>query len=176
MTLRAFINRGLAALGVPGVIGLGLIVFCVALYDSTIYESKQQLTEKEAKLSQFQKTSTHRSASPSAMGPLSDFYEFFPASSSLPQWLEKAYALAATEGLDTPQGEYRMIENPQQRIVAYQVVLPMRGTYPQLRRFVATTLNELPFVSLDDLRFERQRSEDAAVDAQVRLTFYLRAN
>ena len=43
-----------------------------------------------------------------------------------------------------------------------------------MRDFAAAVLRELPTASLDALRFDRKRADDAELDAQLRITFYLR--
>jgi hypothetical protein len=50
----------------------------------------------------------------------------------------------------------------------------VRGSYPQLRQFVGRVLQDMPTTSLDALRFERKKAADAQLEAQVRLTIYLR--
>jgi len=57
---------------------------------------------------------------------------------------------------------------------AYRVTLPIRGTYAQIRRFVGTTLKDMPSASLDALRFKRKGIGDPQLEAQVRLTVYFR--
>lgn len=89
--------------------------------------------------------------------------------------MDRIYAAADKEGLELPKGEYRLVRGLQGQIATFQAVFPIRGTYPQLRRFIAVVLNEFPFVSLDDLRLEKQRAADPAIDSQVKLTVYLRA-
>jgi hypothetical protein len=52
---------------------------------------------------------------------------------------------------------------------------PLKGTYEQVRKFLAAALQEFPFASLDELRLERRSIEDTNVDSQIRFTLYLRA-
>ena len=61
-------------------------------------------------------------------------------------------------------------------IERYQVTLPLRGSYAQVRQFVAAVMNEMPVVSLDDLKFEKQQIGDSAIEAQIRLTLFLRVD
>jgi len=44
----------------------------------------------------------------------------------------------------------------------------------QLRQFVGRVLKDMPTASLDAVRFERRKPGDTQVEAQVRLTIYLR--
>ncbi len=173
-SLRPALNRSLSRLGIPGIAGIGLLLFSLGLYESAIAPKAAEvaaLREKIAKLQRFPQAAK-RSA---GEGPLSDFYAFFPPQASLPQWLGKVYELGESENLSIPKGEYRLVRGPDESISAYQAVFPVKGTYEQVRRFVAGVLNEMPFVSLDDLRLEKQRAADPVVDSRIRLTIYLRA-
>ena len=87
--------------------------------------------------------------------------------------LERVYALARSAKLELLQGEYRL-EKPPFGIVFYRITLPIRGTYPQIRQFVAATLKSMPIASLDALRFERKKAGDSQLEAQLRLTIYFR--
>jgi hypothetical protein len=48
----------------------------------------------------------------------------------------------------------------------------MRGTYPQIRGFVAAVLKSIPIASVDGLRFERKKIGETLLDAQMRLTLH----
>ena len=50
----------------------------------------------------------------------------------------------------------------------------MRGSYAQVRQFVGHVLKDMPTASLDAVRFDRRKAGDTQVEAQVRLTIYLR--
>jgi hypothetical protein len=54
------------------------------------------------------------------------------------------------------------------------VTLPVAGTYPQLRAFIAAVLEDMPTASIDALRFERKGAAQTRLDAQVRLTLHVR--
>ena len=56
----------------------------------------------------------------------------------------------------------------------YRITLPLRGTYPQIRQFVGSTLKSMPVASLEGLRFERKKVGDTRLEAQIRLTVYFR--
>ncbi len=50
----------------------------------------------------------------------------------------------------------------------------MRGSYPQVRGFLAAVLKDMPTTSVDGLRFERKRAPETLLDAQVRVTLHVR--
>lgn len=51
--------------------------------------------------------------------------------------------------------------------------MPLRGNYAQIRTFLNNALVEIPVLSLDEVRFKRERASDAQVEAEVHLTFHL---
>src|SRR5204862_5148951 len=91
----------------------------------------------------------------------------------LPDELDRVYSLARAARLAVLQVEYRL-ETPPFGIAFYRITLPIRGTYPQIRQFVAATLKSMPIASLDALRFERKKAGDSQLEAQLRLTVYFR--
>lgn len=171
--LRAKLERAVSLLGVPGIVGFGLLLFSVGLYESAIAPGAKELAALRAQIGALAPRGAAASQG-DAGASLGEFRAFFPPQSSLPARLDRIYALAEKEGLDMPRGEYRLVRGSRDPVTAYQAVFPVRGTYEQIRRFVAAVLNEMPFVSLDDLRLEKQRSVDQVVDSQIRMTLYLR--
>ena len=49
----------------------------------------------------------------------------------------------------------------------------MKGTYAQIRRFLAAALNDIPVASLDRVAFERKRAADLQVEASIRFTLFI---
>jgi len=107
---------------------------------------------------------------------LAAFYAFFPASDAVSDVLERVFAAAAKENLALPQGEYRLVKERTEKLIRYDVTLPLKGPYPGLRRFMAQALKENPSLSLDAVSFNRQTVSDIGVDAQVRFTLYVRVD
>jgi hypothetical protein len=52
-------------------------------------------------------------------------------------------------------------------------MFPLRGTYPQVRRFVAAALARVPHLALDTIQFERSKVGEAVVNAKVTFVLYL---
>ena len=86
------------------------------------------------------------------------------------------HAAAAVHGVLLAHGEYRMVGDVNSRLLRYQVVLPARSDYPALRAWLADILASHRYASLDDISLRRDASADAAIEARVRLTLYLKAD
>jgi hypothetical protein len=104
---------------------------------------------------------------------LRQFYRHFAATDALPGHLARLHDLARAHGLALRQGEYRLVQDRDAKLRRYQVIFPVQGSYPAVRRFVGAVLDTIPVAALDQVSFERKRIDDNQVDAQVRLTLFL---
>ena len=167
--LRALLEM----LGPAGVAGIGLLVFCLPFYLASVAPAERDVARRTAAATaQRAKLPTQAVAAPEGVAELERFYRRFPTLDGLQGELEAVYAHARASRLQLSQGEYRLEKGP--GLAAYRVTLPVRGSYAQLRQFVGHILKEMPTASLDALRFDRKKAGDAQVEAQVRLTIYLR--
>lgn len=174
--LRSPVARLLNGTGWPGAVGLGLAVFAAAFYWSW-------LKPEEARLEVLQQTTDRAGQQAAALAglprplateeKLASFYQFFPRTNGVPDQLEKIYAVAEKQALRLEQGDYRAVRDGVGRLVRYQITLPVKGTYPQIRQFVGGVLTEIPTIALENIQFERQKIGDVAVEAKIKLTMYL---
>lgn len=111
-------------------------------------------------------------ATETAARELQSFYRHVDGG-SLPDHLARLHVVAHATGITLRQGEYRLLRERDGRLRRYQVLLPMRGSYPALRTFVSAALQTLPNAALDQVSFERRRVDEQEVDAQVQLTLFL---
>ena len=164
----------LHALGSAGVLGIGVLIFCVPFYFSAVRPAESELQARRSAVERLRARTPFQPVSGEGRAEeLRRFYGLFPPIEKLPDELERVYALARAAKLELLQGEYRL-EKPPFGIAFYRITLPIRGTYPQIRQFVGATLKNMPIASLDALRFERKKAGDALLEAQVRMTVYFR--
>jgi hypothetical protein len=168
------LNNALQLLGSSGVIGIGVLIFCIPFYFSAVRPAEGEL---QAQRSIAERLTARTPLQPASSGGRADelrrFYGLFPPLEKLPDQLDRVYGIARAANLELLQGEYRL-EIPRTGMLAYRITLPIRGSYAQIRQFVGATLKDMPAASLDALRFERKRIGDPQLDAQVRLTVYFR--
>lgn len=105
---------------------------------------------------------------------LEEFYRFFPAQQTAPDWLQKIHEAAGKQGLQLPQADYRLLHDNGTHLVAYQVTYPMKGSYVQLRRFITQVLRDVPVASLDDVSLRRDNVGEAEVQATVKFTLHMK--
>ncbi len=107
-------------------------------------------------------------------GQIEAFEAKFPAENTAPDTLELMMQLASKKGLVPKQAEYRVLKGSPGNVLAYQVTLPLKGTYPQLVEFIAEVLPKVQNLALDNIVFQRQKISDNQPDSTLMLTLYLR--
>lgn len=166
------LRRILEALGAPGVIGIGVLVFCLPFYLASVAPAEREVAKRSAAAAKTTRLAGQPVSAPDGAADLERFYRRFPTLDALQSELEAIYAHARASKLQLAQGEYRLEKGV--GLAAYRVTLPVRGSYAQVRQFVGHVLKDMPTASLDAVRFDRRKAGDAQLEAQVRLTIYLR--
>jgi hypothetical protein len=174
---RAFFQRRLRELRLPGTAGVGVLAACLAFYVSALQPAEHRLEELRAQVRAQERLGADaraRGAGPaSAAERLARFYEGFPPESELLAGVEEIFAAAGTRRLTLERGEYNALRNSLGRLTRFQLTLPLRGEYPRIREFLADVLAALPHAALEQVQFERGKIADATVEARVRLVLYL---
>lgn len=169
--LRAAVHQ----LGRAGGLGLALAAGAAAFYFSAVRPAQDALAALELRRSQVER---HGPALPSpavTTDEIDRFIGFFPGFESTPGWLRTLYAVADREKLELLQGSYKLSEDPVLGLAYYRILLPVRGNYPRIRRFIAGVLDEVPALALEGIVFQREKVGDGAVEAKIALTLHLQA-
>jgi hypothetical protein len=104
---------------------------------------------------------------------LDEFHKALPTQLDATQVIDRIYAMASKEKINLARGEYALGIDPKTQLARYQILLPVRGNYPQLRRFLHALLTELPAVVVEDVDFQRKRIADTELSGRIRMTLYL---
>ena len=91
------------------------------------------------------------------------------------QAVETIHLSAAANGVKLATGDYRLVRDGSAKLQRYQMNLPAQASYASLHRWLAEVMNSVPSVSLDDISFQRDDVGSDSVEANVRLTLFLRA-
>lgn len=173
--IQWLLQRWVRLAGWPGAAGAALIAFGAALY----FGGLMPLQGRIAELRQAVAAATPGRAKPEVVnadqGPaarLAAFYRFFPGRAGVPDALARIYAAAGAAGLTLDQGEYKSFKAPEGGLERLQVTLPVKGTYGQVRRFVAEVLNRVPIAALDDVSFKRDAIGSDILQAEIRFSLY----
>jgi len=87
-------------------------------------------------------------------------------------WLARLYGIGRATGIELQSARYTTPQ-PGGRIARYEIVLPVSGTYSQLRDFLKRALAEIPPLSLDQMALKRDHRTDGSVAAELHLTLYM---
>lgn len=165
----------------PWLVAGGLLAFAAGFYFSMVQSALNEVEMRSHRLHALQeeaRTAEHpesRLTQLTTPKQLMAFYGFFPPERSIPDWIEKISNAAAKNRLYLRQGEYQVIRDKSSKLLLYQVMLPVKGTYPNLRSFIDEVLTEVPIASLDNVKFERQKIGDDALVSTVMITLHLRS-
>ncbi len=169
----------LRRVGVSGVLGLLLCAsaFLIAYFlipqaqEQSLVLEQEQLVAKESAL----QASELRRKTPNTMSQLQNFLTWLPPLAANAKDVEKLFALAKESGIDLLKVDYQLTTEPGAQFFRYQVIVPVKDKYLAVRRFASSALNALPHLALDELQFSRTQSTAEVVDAQLRFTFFYRA-
>jgi hypothetical protein len=178
------LQLALSANPLPAGAGM-LLLACAAGLAWTLHASVELDAEREALLAA---RAARQAASPAAAAaapavpaapaPSADSLDAFYAALGPRRYAEQQdktlFTLAAKSGLSLSQGEYNTGYDRNARVTTYQVNLPVKGSYGAIWQFAFGALRAIPFASLDDVSFRRDSIGDPAVEARLRLTFYLK--
>lgn len=176
--LQSHMRRKGIQLGWPGAIGAGAFAMCLALYFSTVQPAQRRLDTVRLSASSLHERITQAGqASNDSARPLDEqlaaFYRFFPSEHDVTDWVGKIAAIAQRGGLNLQQAEYKSERDKTGKLIRFQMSLPLKGEYQTIRRFLSDLHAEIPIVSLEQVKFERQKVGDPLVDAKVRLVIFL---
>lgn len=179
MINRLMFSEATQAIGAPGVAGVALLAFSLAFALSALLPSWRELERQRSAAASAPESlpqAAARRSMPegSAGAELRAFYNIFPLRADAPEWLSRVYAAAEERKLPLSRGEYALSTDAQTGLVRYRIVLPVRGSYSQVREFVAATLRAVPALALDEVTFERPKISEREVEARIRLTLYLK--
>lgn len=181
------VRREFARLGWPGLGGLALLGAAAVLWlgaqrpdERRAQQLRGDVADLRARLRSAGEGAQGGSGVPKApatrAGQLATFYGFFPAVASLPDWLALLNTAAARNGLVLESGDYALVApRGEQRLARYEMTLPVKGTWPQLRGFVAEVMERIPAAALEDVVLRRDTVGAAQVEAKLKFVLWLGA-
>ena len=172
-------------LGVPGKIGFGLIIFSAVFFIAAVLprhaESDAVMAKAEAMQAQLKAEPAQpapargvvaRKAVHGSQG-LQLFYEFFPKVDSTPFWINEVVQSATEHAVEIDGTEYRMVREKDVKLARYEMLVPVRGRYAQVRGFIADALRSVPPMALVDVAIKREGVESELLDANLKFNLYL---
>lgn len=173
------VQRAVRTMGWPAIGGVALAVFAAGLFVSSVMPLQTQVAALREQVRQLEthsvggRSRTTETAYPDAQ--LDAFYGEFPRRQQAPETVRRLHAHARSAGLVLERGEYRPLPDTSGKLVRYQIQLPVRGSYPQVRDFLGRAMRSTPGLALDGIGFQRE-DDSQAIEAQLRFTVFLRAD
>ncbi len=171
------VRRFAAALSWPSIAAAGLIVVEAAFHFSTMAPleiQRAQLREQVARSSRDSSQATERSAASDPRVDLEKFYGALARPADAPDLLRRLHRVAHDQGLTLDQADYRPVPDADGGFTRYQILLPAKGTYPEVRRFLVQVSGDVPGLAVDSVNFQRQQIGDPQVDALIKLTLFIK--
>lgn len=166
----------LGRLGTAGFLGAALALFAAALELAAGRPLDARLADTQAAIAALR---ARAGAAPApvdiATMQLARFHAAFPPPGAIADMLTTLNTAAAARGLAIRNAEYRDQIDAASGLRRYQVTLPFKGAYPQIRAWLADTLNAHPSAVLEDIQMKREGIAAREVEARVRLSFYVAA-
>jgi hypothetical protein len=162
----------LARLGKPGLLGVVLLLGSL-IFLATVVRSKEALLEDVVRRNeQARQAAASEQARAAGNGDVALHSALAPEAAAA---LRRLYAAADEAGLELVKGEYRLIESGDARMRRYQFLLPVYGSYADVRQFLAHALNQEPALALASMQLRRDAIESTELDAVLNFTLYLEA-
>ena len=181
----AWIRWGAGRLGLAGSMGIVLIAAALVGAVAVLLPAREEaarLEQRAARRAQATQTDGVAPAQslaaslPSAAHPqpqMERIVALLPGIADAPDGIVRLQQFARDAGLALETGEYRLSGEKGARLFLYEITLPIRGTYPQIRGFLQSASGAMPALSIDDVAIRRESARGREVEARVRLTLHL---
>jgi hypothetical protein len=162
-------------LGLTGLIAIALLAGAALFYKGALEPLQARNERLSSELARHAGQAAPGQAGAGASGKLEAFYSYLGHAEAPTDWLAKLYGIGKATGVELQSGNYRTQPAGANagRVERYEIVLPVSGSYAQLREFLKRTLNEIPVLSLDQMTLKREGRNDGDVQAELRMTLHL---
>jgi hypothetical protein len=172
----ARLRAGADRLGLTGVAGVGLMMFAAVWFFSAALPERARIAELERRVAALGHAVAPGDAAPAVRGgiegQLDTFYGFFAVEAPVTAALARIHDAARGQGLAFDAAEYRVLREGALKLDRYELSVPLRGSYAQLRGFVTEILDALPQAAVDELALQRDSVGEAQLEARLRLSIY----
>ena len=164
-------------LGLPGWAGASLLVLGAlgwAMLSAPLASETQRLAVESAALQQ-RLGAKGRAEPPSVsqQDQLQAFTQRFVADKELTPSLAKLQALARRRGVALDQAEFRFVNEPNEPLSRYVIILPLKADYASLRSFSRDAMREMPGLAVEEVNVRRADAKSPLLEAQLRLVLFV---
>jgi Tfp pilus assembly protein PilO len=170
--LRAWWSRCRSALGIAGVCGLLAAIASIVVYGVLVQQRLAELEVLKASAPAQNTMAAAPQATPAQRAAA--FQAQFPPADTLTDWLERIEAASARTGVVVERTDYRVSSEAPAGLARYQIALPVKGSYAQVRAFIAALLDAAPTLAVTDVDLKRDSIAAKTLDARLNVSVYLR--
>ena len=84
--------------------------------------------------------------------------------------------MALKQKIALNRGDYKLTKAKQGQLMRYEIVLPLEGSYTQIRQFIVATLQRIPALALSDMQIKRENVATPTVQARIVFTLFLQGD
>jgi len=155
-------------IGIAGIAAIGLLAAALAFSNFVV-------RPLEGRNSLLVETSARHGRKADAGVPgekVAAVYAYLQKEEGTTDWLAKLHGIGTATGLQLRSASYKTLP-AEGRIVRYEIVLPVSGSYGQIRDFLRRTRAEIPVMSVDQLTLKRDERKGGSIQAEMRLTLHM---
>ena len=161
-------KRIIDRIGSAGVGAIGLLAAALLFSNFMVKPLEQKnLSLQEAATRQGRKADAGQSGEKVAA-----VYEYLRKEEDTTDWLAKLHGIGTATGIQMRTASYRT-QPTEGRIVRYEIVLPVAGSYGQIRDFLKRAALEIPVLSIDQVTLKKDEKKGGAIHAEMRLTLHM---
>lgn len=158
-------NRLRKELGTAGLVAIALIAFALAFTGFVTRPLEGQIELLS------QKGSARTAKAQPGAEKVAAVYEFLAKPEEPTDWLAKLHGIGTATGVQIKSANYRT-QPAEGRLLRTEIVLPVTGSYAQIRDFLKRSQAEIPVMSIDQINLKRAEKGDR-VQAEMRLTLHM---
>lgn len=163
-------------LNLIGKIGLGLFTLSVVFFGAAVLPQKENVLKLKEQAASMQQRTQAEAAVTTKLDDnqaLQVFYDFFPSIDSSPYWIKELDRIAKKHKVELSRSDYRLMQEQDSKLARYEMILPVHGSYPQIRAFIADMLETIPAIALVDIALKRENIKSGKLDARLSVNLYL---
>ncbi|WP_018605180.1 type 4a pilus biogenesis protein PilO [Uliginosibacterium gangwonense] len=161
--------------GWPMVASAIAVVLCLAVWLFWAPAQISSVTRSQEHLQEAYKVASSQKGKTRQEPPLQVFKRQLLRQEETTAQLRLIFQLASNAGLSVSQVDMRRQVDSAGVYSQFQVVLPVRGSYPNIKRFCSDLMQGMPALSIDQLVIRRDQTSASQLDAQLSLSIWQRA-
>jgi len=181
------LRRCVSHLGLIGLVGIFILLICSLLLITNILPKNLEINAAKSNLAQAQvktiskEQGVETSDEPEPTGntttqDVTEFYKLFPSGATLPSQIELIEKMALKQKIALNRGDYKLTKSKQGQLMRYEIILPLEGSYTQIRQFIVAVLQRIPALALSDMQIKRENVATPTVQARLVFTLFLQGD